>query len=215
MKKKKLLIFFTIVILIPILFFSILTALADKGYGISQGRYLEAKNGQPMLILDNSPIQLSNRKDKISFERFDVGDEILVIHDGIEESYPGQTGVYAVYKLRDGTSDDIPQDVISSLVELGWLESELKLTVEKPTESESYVTTCRMNCVVNKIDGNHFIVEKLIDGKRSGITYKFNHNSTNFREKEEILIEYKYPIQNSVPYGLTDVIIQKIEPTCD
>ncbi len=136
MKKKKLLIFFTIVILIPILFFSILTALADKGYGISQGRYLEAKNGQPMLILDNSPIQLSDRKDKISFERFDVGDEILVIHDGIEESYPGQTGVYAVFELNSGTINDIPKDVLNSLIELGWLESDItKNQIDTKTQS--------------------------------------------------------------------------------
>ncbi len=134
MKKKKLLIFVVIIILIPILFFSILTALADKGYGISQGRYLEAKNGQPMLILDNSPIQLSERKDKISFERFDIGDEILVVHDGIEESYPGRTSVYAVLKLNDGTADDIPQTVINSLVELGWVETELRLTDAKTKE---------------------------------------------------------------------------------
>ena len=144
--KKKLLIAAVSVLSVMILLIGFITLITNKGYGISQGRYLEAKNGYPMLILGNSPIQLSDRKEKIFFEKFNIGDEILVIHDGIEESYPGKTSVHAVYKLRDGTSDDIPQDVISSLVELGWLESELKLTVEKTTESESYVTTCRMNC---------------------------------------------------------------------
>ena len=103
-----------------------------------------------MLILDNSPIQLSDRKNNISFERFDIGDEILVVHDGIEESYPGRTGVYAVLKLSDGTADDIQQEVIKSLVELGWLETELRLTDEKDEEPDSSVQTKKFNCIIKR-----------------------------------------------------------------
>ncbi|MBQ3136299.1 MAG: hypothetical protein IJB74_02335 [Clostridia bacterium] len=126
--KKKLLVLAVITAVIFVLVSGTINVMIDKGYGFSQGRYLESKNGQPMLILDSSPIQLSDRKGKISFEKFDIGDEILVMHDGIEESYPGKTGVYAAFKLSDGTADDIPQEVIKSLVELGWLETELRLT---------------------------------------------------------------------------------------
>lgn len=215
MKKKKLLIFVAVIILIPILFFCILTTLADKGYGISKGRYLEAKNGQPILILDNSPIQLSDRKNKISFERFDIGDEILVVHDGIEESYPGRTAVYAVLKLSDGTADDIPQTVINSLVELGWLETELRLTDEKIKEPDSSVQTERINCVINKIDGNHFIVEKLDNGKKSGITYQFTYNPAQFSEGDKVTVEFRYPITTSIPYGLRDVKVYESEYMTD
>lgn len=94
----------------------------NRGYGISQGRYLEGKDGQPLLILNNSPIEMSNRTGRNLFDGLDTGDEILVIHDGIAESYPGQTCTYIVFKLRDGSSTDIPKTVIDPLIELGWLE---------------------------------------------------------------------------------------------
>ena len=98
--------------------------LLNKGYGISIGRYLEAKNGKPMLIRENSPISMHNRTKRDLVNNLDIGDKILVIHTGIAESYPGQTGVYAVFKISDGTTEDIPQNVINELIELGWLESE-------------------------------------------------------------------------------------------
>lgn len=122
--KKKLLIFLSSICVITVLLFGVISFMMNQGYGISRGKYLEAKNGQPMMILNNSPIQLSDRKKLISFEKLSNGDEIFVIHDAIEESYPGRTGVHAVFKLGDGSAADIPREVISSLIELGWLESE-------------------------------------------------------------------------------------------
>ena len=95
----------------------------NKGYGISTGQYLEAKNGQDLLIRDNSPIVMSNRTEKELFDDLDIGDMILVIHDGIAETYPGRTGVYAIFKLSNGAIDDIPKNVVNQLIELGWLET--------------------------------------------------------------------------------------------
>jgi len=138
MKKKKWLIPIVAFALIIVLFFVFVVVMTNKGYGISQGRYLEAKDGQAMLILDNSPIEMSNRTDKKLYDKLDIGDEILVVHDGIAESYPGKTCVYAVFKLKDGTIDDISQNVIDSLVELGWLQSDTTDIVPGgtlPTES--------------------------------------------------------------------------------
>lgn len=138
MKKKKWLIPIVAFALIIVLFFAFVVVMTNKGYGISQGRYLEAKDGQAMLILDNSPIEMANRTDKELFNKLVNGDEILVVHDGIAESYPGKTGVYAVFKLKDGTIDDISQNVIDSLVELGWLQSDTTDIVPGgtlPTES--------------------------------------------------------------------------------
>lgn len=138
MKKKKWLIPIVAFALIVVLLFAFIVVVTNKGYGISQGRYLEAKDGQAMLILDNSPIEMANRTDKELFNKLVNGDEILVVHDGIAESYPGKTGVYAVFKLKDGTIDDISQNVIDSLVELGWLQSDTTDIVPGgtlPTES--------------------------------------------------------------------------------
>lgn len=124
MKNKKLLIFVGIIVGIFVLIVAGIGIMVAKGYGISIGRYLEAKNGTAMFVRDNSPIQMSNRTDKDLFDKLDIGDKVLVIHDGIAESYPGRTGVHAVFKLSEGNTGDIPQKVVNELIELGWLETE-------------------------------------------------------------------------------------------
>lgn len=75
-----------------------------------------------MMILGNSPIGMSNQsRDKELFEDLDTGDKILVVHDGIAESYPGQTGAYFLWKLAEGSSADVPAQVIEALEELGYI----------------------------------------------------------------------------------------------
>ena len=123
MKKRKWLILTAAVSVIVVLFAGFVGIMNHKSLGFSVGRYLKAKNGVSMLVLDNSPIQMSDRTDKGLFEKLETGDKILVLHDGIAESYPGRTGAYAVFKLEEGSSDDISQDVLEQLREMGWLSS--------------------------------------------------------------------------------------------
>ncbi|MBQ1996702.1 MAG: hypothetical protein II237_10990 [Clostridia bacterium] len=78
------------------------------------------------------------------------------------------------------------------------------------TVPSSTLTTYTMDCIINEIEGNHFIVEKLADSKKSGVLYQFNYNSAGFEIGEKISIEYKYPIAETFPYGLTDVNIKKL-----
>ena len=124
MKKKKWLIPVMIILFILIAFVSTVGILISKGYGASTGVYLESKDGAAILVRDNEPIVMSNRTEKDLFGTLDVGDMIFVIHDGINESYPGSTGAYVVFKLSDGTTGDIPQQVVNQLIELGWLQTE-------------------------------------------------------------------------------------------
>ena len=123
MKKRMWLIPVAVIGALLILFIAFCGIMIHKGYGMTQGLYLEAKDGQAMLICENSPIVMSNRTNRELINDFEVGDKILVIHDGINESYPGRTGAYAIIKLSDGNTADIPQKVIDQLVELGWLEA--------------------------------------------------------------------------------------------
>lgn len=78
MKKKKLLIPIVAFALIVVLLFAFIIVVTNKGYGISQGRYLEAKDGQAMLILDNSPIEMSNRTDKKLYAEQDAEKQKLI-----------------------------------------------------------------------------------------------------------------------------------------
>ena len=123
MKNKKWLIPVGIIGVIVIVFFIGINLMISKGMGISTGLYLEAKNNTSMFIRDESPIQMSNRTDRELIDDLDIGDKILVIHTGIEETYPAKTGVYAIFKIKDGTTGDITQNVINQLIELGWLET--------------------------------------------------------------------------------------------
>lgn len=116
-------------ILIPICILPALVLLAAcailymnaNALGFSVGRYLSA-NGSHMMILDNSPIVMSNRADNEGlFSKLSDGDRILVLHGSTAESYPARTGAYAVFKLTDGTIDDVPAEVRTELEELGWL----------------------------------------------------------------------------------------------
>ena len=93
---------------------------ATKSLSFSVGRYLEPREGTHMLVLDNWPIKMSNQTGRDSFNNLETGDKILVLHDGIQESYPGGTGAYAVIRLGSGSKTDIPQRVIEELTEMDW-----------------------------------------------------------------------------------------------
>ena len=154
--------------------------LLNYGCSISSGRYLQAENGDALVVFQNSPIRMLNRTDRNLFEELDSGDEILVFHGAIAESYPGQTGVYAVFKFGDGTIDDIPQNVIEELIELGWLDADAILEILSGTpiigEKTPYDTTDML----------------------SGTTLKVVDVST---EQKKITIEYSNMGAESIVYG--------------
>lgn len=113
-------------ILIILLVLALLTGgvvcfMGTRSLGFSTGRCLVADDDTVMLILDNSPIVMYPRTSAWMLEGLATGDEILVLHDGIQESYPGGTGVYFVYRMGGGSIADIPGTVIEQLTELGWL----------------------------------------------------------------------------------------------
>lgn len=96
--------------------------MASGSLSVSTGRILVADNGTVLLISHNSPIVLGNRGRAWVTEGLSTGDEVLVIHDGIAESYPAQTGAYFVYRKGGGTMADLPPQVLDSLRELGWIQ---------------------------------------------------------------------------------------------
>ena len=61
----------------------------NHSMSFSVGRCLVADNGSYMFIDGNSPIIMSNRKDKEGlFSGLGTGDKILIFHDGIADTYP-------------------------------------------------------------------------------------------------------------------------------
>lgn len=104
---------------------------AGKSLSITTGYYLEAENGTHLLIDGNSPIQLSDRsRNPRLFDGLASGDRIRVLHDGIAESYPAQTGAYGIWKLDSGSIEDIPVSVLENLMDLGWAFEGIKRAEE-------------------------------------------------------------------------------------
>lgn len=93
---------------------------AASGFGISVGTCIKADNGRYLVVIDNSPIAMSQLGgNKNIFEKLSTGDRIFIVHSGILETFPGKMGVYFVVKLPPG--HEIPQDIISQLTDLGWM----------------------------------------------------------------------------------------------
>lgn len=113
------------------------TIIIAKEVEISTARFLKADNGSAMMIAYNSPTVMSSKTDRNIFKNLNTGDKILVIHGPTAESYPGQTKVYAVFKLQKGSVADISQTIIDSLIDLGWLN-------ENPLDDFSFELT--WNC---------------------------------------------------------------------
>lgn len=161
MKKKWWLIPVAVVGLVLVVFVGFVGVVTFNGWSLSQGRYLESKDGQPMIVLNNSPISLIADNDL--FKGLTTGDEVLILHGGVAESYPGQTVAHALLKLREGTADDVPQTVVDELVKLGWLEAE---PVEIPTD-EWETTLLRVHYSADRF----YFEEALNSDKLSSGTY--------------------------------------------
>lgn len=104
----------------------------------SVGRCLISDNGFCLLIQESEATVLYGEESL--FEGIDTGDEIEVKHGLVQLTYPGGTNAYEVKKLNDGSMDDIPQDVIDDLTELGWVN-----TAENPVLGLDYNTVSWVN----------------------------------------------------------------------
>ena len=92
------------------------------GKGISTGVCLVTDRGDCIIVLDDSPVVMGNQTGgEDAFDGLETGDRLWILHDGIQESYPGQTGVYLFLRRGEGGMTDIPIPVLDSLRELGWI----------------------------------------------------------------------------------------------
>lgn len=119
MKKKRLLI--AILCIVAVLIAGVLF-MAINSLGFHTGTCIVADNDSYLIVMDNSPIAMHPLFGHNSmFPDLETGDKIFIIHDGIAETYPGQTGLYFIVKLSDGDIHDVPEEIMSHLQELGWI----------------------------------------------------------------------------------------------
>ncbi len=94
----------------------------DDGLTETEGRLLFDVNGTALLVTeDGTPIALSIQVEGADpFSGLATGDRISVTHDGIDDSYPQQTGAYGWELLEKGSPEDLPEETLAELEELGW-----------------------------------------------------------------------------------------------
>ena len=123
MIKKAIFVLICIVLSLFLLTVAALGFLTARGYSLSVGRLLRCDNETNILVVDQSPICMSDRsKTQSLFENCQTGDLLFVLHDGVAETYPAQSGAFAVIRLKKGTVEDISNEMITTLTELGWLK---------------------------------------------------------------------------------------------
>ncbi len=163
----------SIVVVFGVACLILLAVMAKKELGFSSGRYLAGSNGVRMVVTDDapdsitdqeeremymSPVVMSNRTERDLFHNLETGDKILFVHRGIKESYPAGTGVYAVFKLKSGSIEDIPQKLLNDLTAMGWLESAVEMNEDFPDWGLSFstrnVTSTGLTLVCTKEGGN-------------------------------------------------------------
>lgn len=107
MKKKKWLLPVSIIggfILLCILLLVVTVCIIGiKGYGISTGRlYFAEKHTYVIDDRDMAMLVSDQSKKGILFQGYENGDEVLIVHDGVEETYPSRTGAYYVIRIAKG-----------------------------------------------------------------------------------------------------------------
>ena len=87
-------------------------------FTFSTGIYVDA--GEPIIVFDEGsvgPVVMRGRTGN-----YRTVDRILILHDGtMMLSYPAQMNVYFSLRLKKGKAGDVPESVMDSLEEMGWL----------------------------------------------------------------------------------------------
>ena len=87
--------------------------LSAKGYGISTGRLYFADDATYLIDSKDMAMRVSDRSsDGNLFEGYQNGDEVILFHSGVEESYPARTGGHFAIRTNKGDGTYKPADEI-------------------------------------------------------------------------------------------------------
>ncbi len=123
MKKKKWLCTVSTVFIVFVLCVVALLVTAGimsaRGYGITAGRLYFADSVCFLIDSDDDAMIVSDQSmHKNLFDGYISGDKVVLIHDGIAESYPARTGGYHVLRISKGDGTYKPEDEVIGVVTL-------------------------------------------------------------------------------------------------
>lgn len=88
----------------------------------TEGRLLLAENGTALLVMeDETAVTLSVQAEGADpWDGFQSGDRVAAVLGPLRETWPAQADVYDWRLLEKGTLEDVPEDVLTGLEDLGW-----------------------------------------------------------------------------------------------
>ncbi|MBM0066859.1 hypothetical protein [Alkalicoccobacillus gibsonii] len=94
----------------------------DIKRGTIEGRYAKDLSGDHFIMSEeDGAIIMSNHSGEDGiFDGLSSGDLIHITVEVILESYPAKTSIYELEFVEEGTEEDLPQDELDTLHELGW-----------------------------------------------------------------------------------------------
>ena len=156
---KAMLIITGIFVLLTAALLTAAAVMSDMGYGMTVGKlYVDDGGAYYLIDEDNRAMLVSYRSNGGNlFEGCQSGDRILLIHDGVEETYPARTGGYFVFRLSKGDGSYKPEDEILGFVPLQGADVDLSI---KEIEFEAkYIRTDGYH------DGREYPVAEVVSSK--------------------------------------------------
>ena len=133
-----------VIVLCIVAVFAFGAILSAQGYGISAGRLYFADNGTYLIDSDNMAMRVSDcSKDAELFKGYQNGDKVILFHDGVNETYPAQTGGYYIIRTSKGDGTYKPADEVLGIVSFG---DDGHLLAAQPVDFEvQYIRTGTQN----------------------------------------------------------------------
>lgn len=103
----------------------------EPEYFHCEGIYIKTTNDVDIIIVKDEPVIIVNGEEFDSkFDDFETGDMLtLASVNGIMETYPGQIDISSVERNGEGDIEEISEDVLASIEEMGY-------QIEYPEEIE-------------------------------------------------------------------------------
>ncbi|MBO5968646.1 MAG: hypothetical protein J6S14_09135 [Clostridia bacterium] len=114
--------------------------LSTQGYSITTGRLYFADNGTYLIDNDDMAMRVSDcTNDADLFKGYQNGDKVILFHNGVEESYPAQTGGYYIIRTSKGDGTYKPTDEVLGI---GVLPDSMRVPDGSPVDYDvQYIRT--------------------------------------------------------------------------
>lgn len=86
-----------------------------------EGPCIVVEDGSYLIVSERGEPIVMSAENKDIFKELTTGDTIKIKCEYIMESYPAQTNISDFEFVKDGEPTDVPQDLLLTLEELGWI----------------------------------------------------------------------------------------------